>query len=66
MKIQFLFLAHRLLKQASLSADDQKIIGATVSKLTYKSMVEALKKTLGDCVVNGSSVSEGSSGYNND
>ena len=57
-------LAYRLLKQASLSAEDQKIVRATVFKLTYNSMVEALKKTIGDCVVNSSSVSEGSS-YNN-
>ena len=47
-------LAYRLLKQASLTTEDQKIVRATVKSLTVADMTEALKKTLGDGVVNGS------------
>ena len=48
-------LAYRLLKQASLSEQDQKLVRATVATLTYQEMVTALKRCLGDGVIIGSS-----------
>ena len=44
-------LAYRLLKQASLSESDRKLVRATVPKLTYDEMVDALIRCLGDGAV---------------
>ena len=44
-------LAYRILKQASLSEQDQKLVRATVTKLTLDEMVVGLKRCLGDGVV---------------
>lgn len=44
-------LAYRILKQASLSEPDQKLVRATVTKLTFDEMVVGLKRCLGDGVV---------------
>ena len=52
-------LAYRLLRQASLSEADHKLIRATVQKLTYNYMIDALKKRLGEGAVNSFSLHEG-------
>ena len=44
-------LAYRLLKQASLSENDQKLVRATISKLSFEEMEKALKRCLGDGVI---------------
>ena len=41
-------LAYRVLKSANLSEENEKLAGATITTLTYKSMTEQLKKIFGD------------------
>ena len=44
-------IAYRLLKQANLTTREQQLIRATVIKLDYEHMEEALKRAFGDVVV---------------
>ena len=41
-------LAYRVLKSANLSEENEKLAGATITTLTYKSMTEQLKKIFDD------------------
>ena len=51
-------LAYRLLKQASLSESDRKLVRATVTNLTFAEMVNGLKRCLGDgAVITGANTS---------
>ena len=53
-------LAYTVLKHASLGENDERLVRATCAQLTYKEMCKALKRCLGDTVVNSSGC--GSSG----
>jgi hypothetical protein len=44
-------LAYRLLKQAQLTPSESQLIRATIARLTFEHMVNAMKKTLGDVVI---------------
>ena len=44
-------LAYRLLRQSSLTPEDQKLVKATLKEISFASMCTSLKKTFGDAVI---------------